>query len=71
MGRFLIKAAFGSEVLIRRWRSAYLRTDACKRKCAKAEDSRSVIKRPTDSTTSTTSGQTSTTSFFVFVFFFF
>ena len=68
MGRFLIKAAFGSEVLIRRWRSAYLRTDACKRKCAKAEDSRSVIKRPTDSTTS---GQTSTTSFFVFVFFFF
>ena len=38
MDRFLIKAAFGSEVLIRGRRGAYLRDDAYKRKCGKAED---------------------------------
>ena len=38
MDRFLIKAAFGSEALIRGWRSAYVIADAYKRKCSKAED---------------------------------
>ena len=38
MDRFLKKAAFGSEALIRgRW-GAYLRADAYKRKFVKAED---------------------------------
>ena len=37
MGRFLLKAAFGSEVLIRGQRGA-LRADAYKRKCVKSED---------------------------------
>ena len=31
-------AAFGSEALITGQRGAYLRADACKRKCSKAED---------------------------------
>ena len=38
MDRLLIKAAFGSEVLIGGQRGAYLRVDAYKRKCSKAED---------------------------------
>ena len=38
MDRFLTKAAFGSEAPIRGRRSAYLRVDAYKRKCGKAED---------------------------------
>ena len=38
MDRFLIKAAFGSEVLIRGRRGAYLRTDAYKMTCGKAQD---------------------------------
>ena len=38
MGRFLLKAAFGSDVLIRGQRGAYLRADAYKRKCGKSED---------------------------------
>ena len=38
MDRFLIIAAFGSEALIRGRRGAYLRNDAYKRKCSKAED---------------------------------
>ena len=38
MDRFLIKAAFVSEVLIRGRRGAYLRFDAYKRKCGKTED---------------------------------
>ena len=38
MDRFLIKAAFGNEALIRGQRSAYLRADAYKRKYGKAED---------------------------------
>ena len=37
MDRFLIKAAFGSEALIRGRRGAYLRADACKRKFSKPE----------------------------------
>ena len=37
MDWFLIKAAFGSEVLIAGRCSAYLRVDAYKRKCGKAE----------------------------------
>ena len=37
MDRFLIKSAFGSEALIRRRCNAYLRADAYKRKCGKAE----------------------------------
>ena len=35
---FLIKAAFGSEALIRGLCGAYLRADAYKRKCSKTED---------------------------------
>ena len=38
MDRFLIKAEFGSKTLIRGRRGAYLRVDAYKRKCVKAED---------------------------------
>ena len=38
MGRFLIKATFGSEALIRERRGAYLRADAYKRKYVKADD---------------------------------
>ena len=38
MDRFLIKAAFGSEAFIRGCRGAYLRVDAYKKKCGKAED---------------------------------
>ena len=38
MDRYLIKAAFGSEALIRGRRDAYLRADAYKRKCGKTED---------------------------------
>ena len=38
MDTFLIKAAFGSETLIREWPGTYLRADAHKRKCSKAED---------------------------------
>ena len=38
MDRFLIKAAFGSEALIRGWRGVYLRADAYMRKRGKAED---------------------------------
>ena len=38
MGRFLLKAVFGSEVLIRGQRGAYLRADAYKKKCGKSED---------------------------------
>ena len=38
MDRFLIKAAFGSEALIRGQRGVYLRADSYKRKCDKAED---------------------------------
>ena len=38
MDRFLIKAAFGSEALVRGRCGAYLRADACKRKCGKVED---------------------------------
>ena len=33
-----MKAAPGSEALIRQRRGAYLRANACKRKCGKAED---------------------------------
>ena len=40
MDRFLIKAAFGSEALTRERCGAYLRADAYKRKCSKAEDAR-------------------------------
>ena len=36
MDRFLIKATFGSEALIRGQRGAYLRPDAFRRKCGKA-----------------------------------
>ena len=36
--RFLIRAALGSEALIRGRRGAYLKADAYKRKCGKAED---------------------------------
>ena len=38
MDRFLIEAAFAGETLIRGRRGAYLRADAYKRKCGKAED---------------------------------
>ena len=38
MDRFLIKAAFGSEALIRGRRGAYLRDSVYKKKCGKAED---------------------------------
>ena len=38
MDRFLIKAAFGSEALIRGRRGAYLRASVYKRKSSKAED---------------------------------
>ena len=38
MGRFLIKPAFGTEALLTKWRGAYLRADAYKRKCSEAED---------------------------------
>ena len=38
MDRFLIKATFGVEALIKARRDAYLRADAYKRKCGKAED---------------------------------
>ena len=38
MDRFLIKAAFGSEALMREWCDAYLRADTYKRKCGEAED---------------------------------
>ena len=37
MDSFLMKAAFGSEALIRGWRGAYLRADAYRRKCGKAD----------------------------------
>ena len=37
MERLLIKAAFGSEALIRGRRGAYLRADAYKKKCGEAE----------------------------------
>ena len=37
MDRFLIKAVFGSKALIRGRRGAYLRVEAYKRKCGKAE----------------------------------
>lgn len=37
MVRFLIKAALESEALIRGQRSAYLRADAYRRKCSKAD----------------------------------
>ena len=37
MYRFLIKAAFGSEAHMKGQRGAYLRVDAYKRKCGKAE----------------------------------
>ena len=37
MDRFLIKAAFGSEALIRGRREAYLRASVYKRKSGKAE----------------------------------
>ena len=36
--RFLIRAVLGSEALIRGRRGAYLKADAYKRKCGKAED---------------------------------
>ena len=38
MDRFLIKAAFGSEALIKWRHGGYLRAGAYKRKCSKAED---------------------------------
>ena len=38
MDKFLIKAAFGSEAFIRGRHGTYLRADAYKRKCGKAED---------------------------------
>ena len=38
MNRFLIKASFRSEALIKGQRGAYLRADAYKKKCGKAED---------------------------------
>ena len=38
MDRFLIRAAFVSEVLIRGRRGAYLKDDVYKRKCGKTED---------------------------------
>ena len=38
MDKFLIKDAFRSEALIRKRRGAYLRADAYKRKCGKAEN---------------------------------
>ena len=38
MVSFLIKAAFGSEALVRGQRGTYLRADSYKRKCGKAED---------------------------------
>ena len=38
MDRFLIKATFGSETLIRGRRGAYLRASVYKKKCGKAED---------------------------------
>ena len=38
MDRFLIRAAFGSEALIRGRRDTYLRAAAYKRKCSKADD---------------------------------
>ena len=38
MDRFLIKAAFRSEAVIRSRRGAYLRADAYRKKYAKAED---------------------------------
>ena len=38
MDRFLIKGALGNESLIRRRHEAYLRADAYKRKCDKAEN---------------------------------
>ena len=39
MDKFLKKAAFGSEALVRGRRGAYLKADAYKTKCGKAEDS--------------------------------
>ena len=39
MKRFFIKAAFGSEGLIRGWRGAYMTADADKSKYGKTEDS--------------------------------
>ena len=42
MDRFLIKAPFGSEALIRGQRGAYLRADSYKRKCSKAEDAQYI-----------------------------
>ena len=38
MDMFLIKAAFGSQALIREQGGGYLRADAYKRKCDKAKD---------------------------------
>ena len=38
MDRFLIKAAFGRETLIRGRRGTYLRADTYKRKCGKGKD---------------------------------
>ena len=37
MDKFLIKAASESEALIKEWHGAYLRANAYKRKCGKAE----------------------------------
>ena len=39
MDKFLKKAAFGTEALVRGRRGAYLKADAYKTKCGKAEDS--------------------------------
>ena len=38
MDRFLLKAAFGSEGLLRGCHGTYLRADPYKRKCGEAED---------------------------------
>ena len=38
MDRFLIKAAFESQAVIRGRRGAYLRADTYQRKCGKAEE---------------------------------
>ena len=38
MDRFLVKAEFGSEMVIRGRRGAYLRADAYKKKCDTTED---------------------------------
>ena len=46
MDRFLIKAEFGSEMVIRGRRGAYLRADAYKKKCDTTEDAQYSQQKP-------------------------